>query len=172
MKKPVYVPLFLLTLIVCLVSGCEQSQKPANSQAPIKKYVKATTIEGTVSTGKSLIKTGTVEVTDEQGQRLQQVKIENGRFKVDISMGTPLPLVFITSETHPDKLETVILYEDATRIIIDPSTTAIAKAARAMGGYTRANLVRAAEDTTRTPDANKTTSGWRGDPTTQYGGWH
>lgn len=41
-----------------------------------------------------------------------------------------------------------------------------------MGGYTRANLVRAAEETVHVPDANKTSTGWRGDPTTQYGGWH
>jgi hypothetical protein len=77
-----------------------------------------------------------------------------------------------SSETHPEKLVSVVLYDNVTKYFIDPSTTAIAKAAKAMGGYTRANLVRAAEDTTHTPDANKTTAGWRGDPTTQYGGWH
>jgi hypothetical protein len=51
-------------------------------------------------------------------------------------------------------------------------TTSIAKKAQALGGYTHANMVQAAEDTAKVPDANKTTAGFRGDPTTQYGGWH
>ncbi len=174
MKTPIYLPLVLLLSIVFLVSGCEQSPKPASlSQTAIKKYSAATAIEGTVSTGKSLIKTGTVEVTDENGQKIKQVTVENGHFRVEIPSGTNLPLLLsFTSETHPEKLVSVVFYDDVTKYYLDPSTTAIAKAAKAMGGYTRANLVRAAEDTTHTPDANKTTTGWRGDPTTQYGGWH
>ena len=173
MKTPIYIPLVLL-LSIFLVTGCGQDQKPASlSQTAIKKYSEATTIEGTVSTGKSLIKTGTVEVTDESGKKIKQVAVENGHFRVEITSGTTLPLLLnFTSETHPEKLVSVVLYDDVTKYYLDPSTTAIAKAAKAMGGYTRANLVRAAEDTTHTPDANKTTTGWRGDPTTQYGGWH
>ena len=173
MKTPIYIPLVLL-LSIFLVTGCGQDQKPASiSQTAIKKYSEATTIEGTVSTGKSLIKTGNVDVTDENGQKMKQATVENGRFRVEIPSGTNLPLLLnFSSESHPDKMVAVVLYEDVTRYFLDPSTTAIAKAAKAMGGYTRANLVRAAEDTTHTPDANKTTTGWRGDPTTQYGGWH
>jgi hypothetical protein len=175
MKTRIYLPLVLFFPIFFLVSGCGQDQKPASiSQTAIKKYSEATTIEGMVSTGKSLIKTGTVEVTDENGQKIPQVIVENGRFQVEIPTGTNLPLLlsFTSETTHPEKLIAVVLYEDVTKYFLDPSTTAIAKAAKAMGGYTRANLVRAAEDTTHTPDANKTTTGWRGDPTTQYGGWH
>lgn len=168
-----FLPLLLFTFTL-LTTSCEQNKAPATiSQAPGKHYSKPATLEGTVSTGKSLIKTGTIVVTDENGQKIQQVLVNNGRFQVDIPSGTPLPLVLLfSSESHPEKLTSVVLYENVTKYFIDPSTTAIAQAAKAMGGYTRANLVRAAEDTTHTPDANKTTTGWRGDPTTQYGGWH
>lgn len=174
MRTPIYLPLVLLFSVVFFVSGCEQSRTPTNiGQTAIKKYSKTTTIEGTVSTGRSLIKTGTIEVTDENGQKIKQVTVENGRFQVEIPGGTNLPLVLsFSSDTHQEKLVSVVLYDNVTNYFIDPSTTAIAKAAKSMGGYTRANLVRAAEDTTHTPDANKTTAGWRGDPTTQYGGWH
>ena len=65
-----------------------------------------------------------------------------------------------------------VVDEKISQYQINPATTAIAKAAKTMGGYTRANLVRAAEETVHVPDANKTSTGWRGDPTTQYGGWH
>lgn len=174
MRTQNYLPLVLIFSTAFWVTGCEQSRTSASiGQAAVKKYSKTTTIEGTVSTGRSLIKTGTIEVTDENGQKIKQVTVENGRFQVEIPGGTNLPLVLsFSSDTHPEKLVSVVLYDNVTNYFIDPSTTAIAKAAKAMGGYTRANLVRAAEDTTHTPDANKTTTGWRGDPTTQYGGWH
>jgi hypothetical protein len=51
-------------------------------------------------------------------------------------------------------------------------TTFIAKKAKTLGCYNHANMVRAAEDTASVPDSNKTTEEFRGDPTTQYGGWH
>lgn len=174
MKTQGHLPLALLLAGVVMIAGCEQSQKPAAiSQATVKKYSKAVTIEGMVSTGRSLIKTGTVDVTGESGEQIARAAVENGHFQAQIPAGTTLPLVLnCASGSHPEKLVAVVLYEDVTQYFLDPSTTAIAKAAKAMGGYTRANLVRAAEDTTHTPDANKTTGGWRGDPTTQYGGWH
>lgn len=174
MKSRIYLPLVLLLPIVLLVSGCDQNQKSVNiSQNIIKKYSEATTIGGTVSTGKSLIKTGTVDVNDENGQKIKQAAVENGHFQVEIPSGTNLPLLLnFSSESYLEKLVSVVIDENVTHYFIDPSTTAIAKAAKAIGGYTRANLVRAAEETIHTPDANKTTTGWRGDPTTQYGGWH
>ncbi len=175
MKTRKYLSLYLLLSVVVSISGCEQKQQSAGiiNQAAIKKFSKATTIEGAVSTGKSLIKTGIVEVTDENGQKITQVSVEDGHFQITIPSGTNLPLLLnFSSETQAEKLVSVVLYDDVTKYYLDPSTTAIAKAAKAMGGYTRANLVRAAENTTHTPDANKTSTGWRGDPTSQYGGWH
>jgi hypothetical protein len=172
MNKHIFLTLFLLFLIF-LNTGCGQDQKTANNQPVINKFSKNTTIEGTVSSGRSLFKTGMVEVSNENGQKLKQVPVVNGRFQIEIPSGTNLPLVLsFSSETHPERLVSVVAYENVKRYYIDPSTTAIAKAAITMGGYTRSNLISAAEDTTHTPDANKTTTGWRGDPTTQYGGWH
>ena len=174
MKTKKYLLIVPMLAIVFFVPACKQNQKPANiSPAAIKKYSAATLIGGTVSTGKSLIKTGIVDVTDENGQALKQAVVENGHFQVEIPAGTNLPLLLnFSSEAQPEKLVSVVLYEDVKKYFISPSTTAIAKAAKAMGGYTRTNLARAAEETIHTPDANKTTAGWRGDPTTQYGGWH
>ena len=42
----------------------------------------------------------------------------------------------------------------------------------AVDSYNNAPAQQVAEETVHVPDANKTTSGWRGDPTTHYGGWH
>lgn len=174
MKLPIIT--LLLTLSSYLVlAGCEQKSSTANRLAPVvaKTFEKSAVLDGTVSTGKSLIKTGVVEAADENSKVIAQAPVNNGRFKVEIPAGTALPVILgFSPENGGEKLTAVVINPNVTRYYLDPSTTAIAKAAKAMGGYTHANLTRAAESTTHTPDANKTTSGWRGDPTTQYGGWH
>ncbi|MGZ4970652.1 MAG: hypothetical protein ACXV8O_18050 [Methylobacter sp.] len=157
-----------------VVTGCEQSQKTAKaSQAVVKKYARATTLEGTVSNDKGIVKTGTVEVSDENGRLIRQAAVDDGRYSVEVPADTVLPILLtFSSGSGTEKLVAAVIHDTITKYDINPSTTAITKAAKAMGGYTHANLTRAAADSVHTPDANKTTTGWRGDPTTQYGGWH
>ena len=66
----------------------------------------------------------------------------------------------------------VVIHPTITRYDINPLTTAIAKKAMALGGYTDTNMRQAAESTVSVPDADKTSAGFRGDPTQHYGGWH
>lgn len=174
MKHKILFSLLLAILSCVAITGCEQGQKTAKvSQVLVKKYTKATTLEGVVSNNKGVIKTGRVEVTDEKGRLITQVALEDGHFSVEIPANTVLPvLLTFSSESSSDKLVTAVIDDMMMKYYINPSTTAIAKAAKEMGGYTRANMALAAENTVHTPDANKTTTGWRGDPTTQYGGWH
>jgi len=168
----------LLTVLLALsgfaITGCEQEKKTAKaSQAVVKKYAQATVLEGVVSNDKGVIKTGTVEVTDENGRLITRATVDNGHYRVEVPAHTVLPILLtFASESGTEKLVAAVIHDTITKYEINPSTTAIAKAAKAMGGYTHANMTRAAADTIRTPDANKTTTGWRGDPTTQYGGWH
>ena len=174
MKHTVLFSLLLVTLSSFAITGCDQNQKTAKvSQAVLKKYAQATILEGVVSNDKGVIKTGMVEVTDEKNRLITHVAVDNNHFSVEIPANTVLPiLLMFSSDSSAEKLVTAVIDDTITKYYINPSTTAIAKAAKAMGGYTRANIIRAAEDTVHTPDANKTTTGWRGDPTTQYGGWH
>lgn len=172
--KPLTYCVFLATACFFL-SGCGDKAPKTTlaGQGAVKIFKQPTILEGTVGNGKALIKTGTVEIVDEHGKTIAQTQVDNGRFRVEIPAGTALPLVLNFNSTGYDgTLSTVAVDPNINKYYIDPNTTAIAKAAKAMGGYTRANLVRAAEETTHAPDANKTTTGWRGDPTTQYGGWH
>lgn len=174
MNIPSFSSVAFVITVVFLNAGCDQNAKPAAAvQTTVKRFSKPVQLEGTVSSGRSLIKSGMVEASDEIGKKIAETAVNEGQFKIEIPSGSPLPLVLtFTSESRSDKLTSVVVSEHITKYFIDPSTTSIAKAAKAMGGYTHANMVRAAEDTTSVPDANKTTSGWRGDPTTQYGGWH
>ncbi len=161
-------------LAAILAAGCDQGQKTAKvSQVAVKKYAQATTLEGAVSNDKAVIKTGTVTATDESGRLIADAAVDSGHYRVEIPADTVLPIL-LTFSSGPDseKLVAAVVHDSITQYDINPLTTAIAAAAKAMGGYTHANMTRAAADTVHTPDANKTTTGWRGDPTTQYGGWH
>jgi len=171
---------FLFTVLLVILSsfaitGCEQEKKTAKVISPVvvKKYALATTLEGVVSNDKGVIKTGTVEVTDENGRVITHVTVDNGHYRVEIPADTVLPILLtFSAESGAEKLVAAVIHDSITKYEINPSTTAIAKAAKAMGGYTHDHMTRAAAETVHTPDANKTTTGWRGDPTTQYGGWH
>ena len=164
----------MLVLSGLAITGCEQEKKtPKVSQGPVKKYAQATVLEGVVSNDKGVIKTGTVEVTDESGHLITQATVDDGHYSVEVPANTVLPILLtFSSGPGTEKLVAAVIHDTITKYEINPSTTAIAKAAKAMGGYTHANMTRAAADTIHTPDANKTTTGWRGDPTKQYGGWH
>lgn len=174
MKRTVIFTILPVIMGGFAVTGCEQDQKAAKvSQAVVKKYAQATTLEGVVSDNNGVIKTGTVEVTDENGRLITHAAVDNGHYNVEIPANTVLPILLtVSSASSAEKLVAAVIHHTITKYEINPSTTAIAKAAKAMGGYTHANMTRAAADTVHTPDANKTTTGWRGDPTTQYGGWH
>lgn len=164
----------LLALSAFVLTGCEQEKKTAKtSLAAVKKYAQATVLEGVVSNDKGVIKTGTVEVSDENGRLITQAAVDKGHYRVEVPANTVLPILLtFSSESGTEKLVTAVIHNTITKYEINPATTAIAKAAKAMGGYTHANMIRAADSSVHAPDTNKTTTGWRGDPTTQYGGWH
>ena len=165
---------FLLILLASLalfsLSGCEKSNKQTLS-APqtIKKFDQATTLEGKVVNEQGPVKNGQVNVNNNQGQLITSTTLQNNdHYRVEIPANTTLPIIL----SFEDKLVSVVIDPFITKYDINPLTTAIAKKALSLGGYTRSNMVIAAEETVHIPDANKTSTGFRGDPTTQYGGWH
>lgn len=165
-------------LLACGLIGCGD-QKQAKTIVPLgspKSFQQAKTLHGTVSDNAGPVKAGSVSLSNEAGKELARVELRDSqRFELEAPAGTVLPLILTYSPADPKSTETmtsVVIYPDVSKYDINPTTTAIAKSAKAMGGYTHNNLVRAAENTAHVPDANKTTSGFRGDPTTQYGGWH
>ena len=160
----------------CFLTGCEKSNKDnAPIKQVLKKYEQATSLEGVVSNNHGPIKAGTIKVTDSYEELVASTAVQNnGHYSVKIPADTFLPIVltFYPETAEGEKLITAVVHPGITRYDINPLTTSIAKKALAMGGYTHANMVRAAEGTATVPDANKTTAGFRGDPTKQYGGWH
>jgi hypothetical protein len=169
----------LITVVLSgLLPGCEKNN-PSNPpiQSAVTKYEKATTLEGVVTDNHGPVKSGDIKVTDLMNNVIASSIIKDkGHYSVTVPANTILPIVLTYSNNFQnsatEKFITAVVFKHITQYDINPRTTAIANKARAMGGYTSGNLILAAESAAYVPDANKTTAGFRGDPTKQYGGWH
>lgn len=171
----------LIILACCLLPACEKTNQPTTTPArqSIKKFSATTFLEGMISNHKETVKTGYIKATDSKNRRIADTELQaNGRYRIEIPANTELPIV-LSHALEPNQagaggetLIAAVVDPSITNYDINPLTTAIAEKARALGGYTRANMVMAAESTVNVPEANKTSTGFRGDPTTQYGGWH
>lgn len=167
--------LLMLLMTSVFLTGCEQKQPNNNLpvQTAIKKYEVATTLHGTVSDNNGYVENGTVNVTNVDGKIIASSTLQHSKnYSVEVPANTPLPILLSFSPEQGEKIIAVVIHPSVTKYDISPLTTAIAKTAISLGGYTDANMRQAAENTVATPDRDKTTAGFRGDPTQHYGGWH
>jgi len=167
--------LLIIVFSSLILSACsdDKPNKPL-IKAQIKKYGKATVLKGSVSDDKETVLSGEIKVTDEQGKIITTAKLQkNNRFAVEIPAGTTLPIV-LTFEPGNGSTQLISVAVDPYIKIyeINPRTTAIAKQAKALGGYTVVNIMQAANSAVNAPGRNRTSANFRGDPTKQYGGWH
>lgn len=170
---------FLLLLsFSLLLTACEKDTPPIKQQQVIKKYEKDTLLEGMVNGNNAPIKTGVVHVTTALGKTITKTNLTgSNHYTVTIPANTTLPIILTFNPDAGDKINTerliaVVIHPNMSHYDISPLTTTIAKAAQQLGGYSHINMVRAAEETVHVPETNKTSTGFRGDPTKQYGGWH
>lgn len=169
---------FVFLIAVFSIAGCQEERQPRPlTKETVKKFEVATVLEVSVADDKGPVKAGTVKVIDSQGRTIARTQLQNhDQYRIEVPAGTVLPVVlsFLPDgkEANAEELITAVVHPNLTIYSINPLSTAIAKKARELGGYTHANLVLAAESMGTVPDANKTTAGFRGDPTKQYGGWH
>ncbi len=169
----------LLTLIIGLVlSGCnnESSNKQELvSKQAVQKYTKETVLKGRVSNKKGNLHSGEIRATDSNNNFLASAQInKDSHYAITIPANTELPitLTYASDDADQKDLISVVIYATFTKYDINDLTTLIAKKAKSLGGYTHSNMTIAADATVGVPDANKTSTGFRGDPTKQYGGWH
>jgi hypothetical protein len=162
------------------LAGCGEPEKPAQmfQGLPQKfeeelKFEKAQTLGGTVNDEKEPVTRGKVAATDEKGNTIAETLLEgSNRFSIVIPAGTPLPILLKAYREGSEPLIVAIADSFESQYNINPKTTAIAEKAKSLGGYTRKNLMAAAMMSSTVPEKDKTTSGFRGDPTKRYGGWH
>ncbi|MBW6453255.1 MAG: hypothetical protein K0A92_05685 [Methyloprofundus sp.] len=167
----------LLTLSIAstILVACEdQKQHKPWLDVPVQSYKQMKILTGAVTNEKGSVVDAKIKVEDSTGKVVAQTQLENSKnYSIEIPQGTTLPIVLTVSpKGSEEKLIAVVISSAVSSYDISPLTTKIAKRAKALGGYTYANMVMAADSTVGVPDANKTSTGFRGDPTKQYGGWH
>ncbi len=145
-----------------LLSGCNDMQQSKPATQSVTKY----TAMSILLSGKVEGKTSNVDALDGENV-VASTSIENRRYQLEIPAQTKLPIIL-----RSGGFIAVVVDEDLTSYDINSLTTNIATKAKTLGGYTRQNMILAASNSVHTPDANKTSVGFRGDTTTQYGGWH
>lgn len=172
---------FILFLFALFLNACDSNDKSKKTRFSIQqktqKYTQDTTIKGKVSYNKHTQISGEIKVTDSKDKLVASQQLEKqSRFSIKVPAGTELPLTLSfypdADSDNKDKLKSVAIYSSIKKYDINELTTFIAKKAKELGGYTHSNMVMAADSTVGVPDANKTSTGFRGDPTKQYGGWH
>ena len=170
--------LVVLFMASGFLSGCEETAKPtAAFDVPAQKYDKEVTLSGTVRDNKDAVTTGKIVATDDKGTVIASALLENtNRYSIVIPANTALPILL---KAYPQEgefkgklLQVAIVGSSLKHFDINPLTTAIAEKAKSLGGYTQRNMVAATMMNVSTPDGDKTSAGFRGDPTKHYGGWH
>ncbi|MCK5897444.1 MAG: hypothetical protein KAG06_00040 [Methylococcales bacterium] len=166
-------------LIGTLLVACEDmdSQKKPSKAAVVKIFKQETTLKGLVSNDKGRIKEGKVQALSLTKKIIASSDVQsNGHYEVKIPENTALPIllkvIFEPDSEQKIELTAAVIYNSMTKFDINPLSTKIAKKAKKLGGYTHPNMLVAAESMVKMPDDNKSTQGFRGDPTKQYGGWH
>ena len=155
---------WILLLSGLLLTACNDMQQSKPAKQIPQKY----TSSSVLLTGKVQGNAKTVELIDEAQKIITSIPVQDkGRYQLEIPAQTKLPVIL-----RSDEFISVVIDTDVTDYDVNSLTTNIASKARALGGYTRQNLILAASNSVNVPDANKTTTGFRGDPTSQYGGWH
>ncbi|KAF3981462.1 MAG: hypothetical protein HFP81_09290 [Methylococcales symbiont of Hymedesmia sp. n. MRB-2018] len=170
-----------LLLSSLFLSGCDNKEKSAKNTLSVKqkiqKYPKDTTIKGKVSNKKGTILSGTIKVTDTKGTLIVSSELlHDYHYSITVPAGTELPIELHfypkTVNSYDKKMTVAVIYPSIKKYDINELTSAIAKRAKSLGGYTHYNMMRAAEQTVSVPDSNRTSAGFKGDITKQYGGWH
>ena len=165
MKRLVNV-VWLLSIV--WLAGCGESGIGSNAQ-------KAAHIEGIVTERDEPVTEGKIEAKDKNGQTIASTELQgNSNYAITLPGNAAYP---VTLEILVDDslLEAVVMDAASVQQDISTMSTLVAQSARNLGGITKENMAQAAINAIRQNKKSSgkgTSTGFKGDPTKQYGGWH
>jgi len=155
---------------VFLLTGCSEDSSPISSQSTPAK------IEGQVFDDHGKVKKATIDVLDKTERRLTTVELQgDGHFRIRIPASAGYPVVLKAKLEMGKILEAVVTNNQVKEQDISPYTDLVVKSARLRGGLTPENITGAAGaaiNMRRSQGGKRSSSGFKGDLTKQYGGWH
>jgi len=169
MKKfPFFGVLIVLSL---MIAGCggQTSGSSGSGPGPV-------TIRGLVSDDRGPIPYAPVEATDEDGRlKATTTAGEDGHFEITIPATATYPLLLVAKLPQGKELRAVVTSAQVAEQDISPYTDLVVKTARQLGGLTPDNIARAAGAAINmrpSQGGKRSSTGFKGDLTKQYGGWH
>jgi hypothetical protein len=136
-----------------------------------------TRIAGLVLTDEGPATNAAIEARDRNGTTVAQAELRgDSHYSLAIPAGAAYPLVLTaTADGQPAPLKAAVTSALVSDQDISPVTTLVVETALSLGGLTEANLAKAAGAAIaqrKTSGGTGSSTGFRGDPTKQYGGWH
>ncbi|BCX88422.1 hypothetical protein MIN45_P0791 [Methylomarinovum tepidoasis] len=164
--KPFFWLIFILGLAL---GGCSEDNGSATGRGP-------TTIKGLVSDDNGPVPLAVIEATDEQGRLLATTDADaSGHFEITIPATAPYPLLLVARLPDNKQLLAVVTSNQVVEQDISPYTDLVVKSARQLGGLTPENIAKAAGAAINmrpSQGGKRSSTGFKGDLTKQYGGWH
>lgn len=173
-----------LFIAASLLSGCgnESSNNNGSNNALggttilSKRYDQAVTVNGVVSNAEGSVDTAEIKATDQSGEILATTQLQGTKvYTLDIPSGSVFPLVLTAYiESSDETFKALMISPSLKKVDISPFSTQIIDKAIALGGFSEKNIMQATMTTSKASlgRSNRTEAGFRGDPTSQYGGWH
>jgi len=161
----------MLILPIFLLGGCGQETSTSSSHSG-----KPASIEGSVFDDNGEVKQATIEALDKNENRLVSTRLDpQGHFKIKIPSTAKYPVILRAKLKDGKVLEAVLINDQVVEQDISPFTDLVVKSARLNGGLTPENITIAAGaaiNMRRSQGGKRSSSGFKGDLTKQYGGWH
>ncbi|BCX81206.1 hypothetical protein MIT9_P0784 [Methylomarinovum caldicuralii] len=164
--KPFFWLIFILGLAL---GGCSEDSGSVTGRGPV-------TIKGLVSDDNGPVPLAVIEATDEEGRLLATADADaSGRFEITLPATAPYPLLLVAKLPNDKQLLAVVTSNQAVEQDISPYTDLVVKSARQLGGLTPENIAKAAGAAINmrpSQGGKRSSTGFKGDLTKQYGGWH
>lgn len=161
----------LLALLPPLLTACGDANPPAHST------LTEDSIAGMVLTDAGPVTRAKIEARDSRGQLVASTELSGAsHYRLLIPAGSSYPLVLTAlPEGATEPLKAAVTSELAEEQDISEVTSIVVETALSLGGLTESNLAKAAGaaiSQRKTSGGSGSSSGFKGDPTKNYGGWH
>ncbi|BBL70569.1 hypothetical protein [Methylogaea oryzae] len=160
----------LAALVIAVLAGCGESNPGAAAVAA------PATLSGSVIGDEGPVKEAQVELQDSHGQVLGKTALHGGsRYSLPAPKSGAYPVVIVATTAGGETLKAVLTKAVVTDQDLTPMSTLLVEAAQQLGGFTDENIAKAARAAIgqrQVQGGSRSSSGFKGDLTKQYGGWH
>lgn len=164
--------LVFLAAITSLLAACGDSSSGSKQAAVSSSHI----VEGIVTDRDELVVTGKIVAKDKQGATIATaVPDSEAHYSISLPAGAAYPVTLEIAVDEDTLLQAAVMDSALVQQDISTMSTLVVESAKNLGGLTKQNMAQAAINAIRQNKKSSgkgTSTGFKGDPTKQYGGWH